>query len=254
MKKLRMFCSNSICFAGLLLSMVGCASYTTPGGPAQLAALTEPQFAQTLSATPSLQGVARVAIAHVQDSGYRNLRQQGYGQGTFSLVLEREVESESDLRQIQTLPGIAAVAPINRLLLPPSLDSMAALRHASARLQCQLLLVYTFDSHYHTGQQQLPFLNTILLGALNNQPLTVRTTVSAALFDVKTDYVYYVAEASSESAGSSSIWQTDSEVDKLRQQTEREAFSKLVRQFSQDWPSVHAPFANASSAPVPVNQ
>lgn len=233
---------------GMLL-LASCASYTTPGGSANISALATPDVATFLAVKPVATAPARVAVAQLQQAGYRNYQQQGYGQGAFSLVMERDAAADKALQKLARLDGVAAVAPINRLLLPTQLDSIAALRQAAARVQANLLLVYTFDTRFQTGQQQLPLLNTILLGTLNNQPLTVRSNVSAVLFDVQTEYVYGVTEANVQTHGRSSIWQTDSEVDTLRQQAEQQALANLMEQFQQQWPQIQSQLRHLPYAP-----
>lgn len=233
---------------GMLL-LASCASYTTPGGSANISALATPDVATLLAVKPVATAPARVAVAQLQQAGYRNYQQQGYGQGAFSLVMERDAAADKALQKLARLDGVAAVAPINRLLLPTQLDSIAALRQAAARVQANLLLVYTFDTRFQTGQQQLPLLNTILLGTLNNQPLTVKSNVSAVLFDVQTEYVYGVTEANVQTHGRSSIWQTDSEVDTLRQQAEQQALANLMEQFQQQWPQIQSQLRHLPYAP-----
>lgn len=232
---------------GMLL-LASCASYTTPGGSANISALATPDVATLLAVKPVATAPARVAVAQLQQVGYRNFQQQGYGQGAFSLVMERDA-ADKVLQKLARLDGVAAVAPINRLLLPTQLDSIAGLRQAAARVQANLLLVYTFDTRFQTGQQQLPLLNTILLGTLNNQPLTVKSNVSAVLFDVQTEYVFGVTEANVQTHGSSTIWQTDSEVDKLRQQAEQQALANLMAQFQQQWPQIQSQLSRVPLAP-----
>lgn len=234
---------------GMLL-LASCASYTTPGGSANISALATPDVAALLAVKPVATAPARVAVAQLQQAGYRNYQQQGYGQGAFSLVMERDAAAERVLQQLARLDGVAAVAPINRLLLPAQLDSIAALRQAAARVQANVLLVYTFDTRFQTGQQQLPLLNTILLGTLNNQPLTVRSNVSAVVFDVQTEYVYGLAEANVQTHGSSNLWQTDSEVDKLRQDAEQQALAALMTQLQTQWPQIQSQLVRLPQAPT----
>lgn len=233
-----------------MLLLASCASYTTPGGSANISALATPDVAALLAVKPVATAPARVAVAQLQQAGYRNYQQQGYGQGAFSLVMERDAAAERVLQQLARLDGVAAVAPINRLLLPAQLDSIAALRQAAARVQANVLLVYTFDTRFQTGQQQLPLLNTILLGALNNQPLTVRSNVSAVVFDVQTEYVYGLAEANVQTHGSSNLWQTDSEVDKLRQDAEQQALVALMTQLQTQWSQIQSQLVRLPQAPT----
>ncbi len=223
----------------LVLTLIGaCAQYTTPGGPAQISELASPNINELMAQEPAAAFPARLAVARVQAPGYQTSRTGSYGSGRYSVVLTRDAESEQDFERLNTLPGAAGVAPLNRILLPTNLGSIEALRETAARLKADILLLYTFDTSFQVGAQRFLPLNTIALGFLNNKKVTVTTTASAAFFDVRTEYLYGLAEASAREDKQASVWSTTDTVDDLRVATEREAFGQLVGEIEGTWKSI----------------
>lgn len=218
----------------------GCASYTTPGGPAQLSDLASPNINQLMAQKPAANFPARIAVARVQASGYAGYNSSSFGAGRYSVVFARDVESEAAYGRLGKMAEVAAVAPLNRILLPSVLDSIESLREAGARLQADILLIYTFDTAFQAGEQRFLPLNTIALGFLKNKKVTVTTTASAALFDVRTEFLYGLAEATAVENRQASVWSTQAAVDDLRVATEKAAFTDLIHEIEQTWTGVVA--------------
>ena len=166
-----------------------------------------------------------------------------FGTGRYSVVTTREVESEEDFKRLSELPQVAGIAPLNQLLLPSNLDSIKSLREASARLKADILLIYTFDTSFHAGEQKFAPLNVIALGFLNNKEVSVTTTVSAAFFDVRTEYLFGLSEATAKESRYSSVWGTSDAVDDMRVSTERAAFKKLVPEIEATWSGIVSQYA-----------
>lgn len=101
----------------------GCATtYTTPGGPADLSAVGAPMsgpsdsqrergirgdgISEAFEAQPLARFPAGVAVARVQESGYRSYASDSYGGGRYSVVTvrEQEIESQEKLEAIKALP------------------------------------------------------------------------------------------------------------------------------------------------------
>ncbi len=222
----------------ILYLLSGCATYTTPGGSVPISELADGDINELLLKQPAASFPVNLAVTRIQAAGYRSHRLSSYGQGRYSIVTTREVESEEDFMHLASLPGIKAVAPLNRILLPVDLESLKSLREASARLKADLLLVYTFDTSFHVGEQKLAPLNVITLGFLNNKKVSVTTTASAAIFDVRTEYLYGLAEATVSQKDNASIWSTSDVVDDLRVKTENEAFDKLIPEIEKTWTGI----------------
>ena len=199
----------------------GCATYTTPGGNVELNLLADEDINSLMSKQPAANFPANLAVARIQSTGYSNYQLSSYGQGKFSVVISRDVESEEDFSQIAKLSNIAGVAPLNKLFLPTKLDSIKSLRLAAARLKADILMLYTFDTSFHVGAQKYGPLNVISLGFLNNKEINVITTVTAAFFDVRTEYLYGISEATAKQRKWGSVWGTGAVVDDLRVLTEK---------------------------------
>ena len=228
---------------GLALLLGGCASYTTPGGGVQLGRLADGDIGALMAKEPAASFPANVAVARVQAPDYQSYRLSSFGTGRYSVVTTREVETEADFKRLSELPMVAGIAPLNRILLPTNLDSVKALREAAARLKADILLIYTFDTAFHAGEQKFAPLNVISLGFLKNKKVTVTTTVSAAFFDVRTEYLYGLAETTAAESKYASVWGTSDTVDDLRVVTEREAFQNLLPEIEKTWAGVVAQHA-----------
>jgi hypothetical protein len=173
----------------------------------------------------------------IQAPGYRSPTAEGYGNGAYSIVLTRDVEPEDAIGRLSKLPHLRGIAPIGRLLLPTQLNSDKELRTAASQLQCDMLLVYTFDTTFHDRDLASP-ISVITLGLSPTQSTTVVTTASAVLLDTRNGYVYGVAEASAKRNGIATAWNTQSAIDGDRQKTEADAFSKLTGELETMWKGV----------------
>jgi hypothetical protein len=233
---------------GFVIVGAGCASYVTPGAGVDLARLGDADIKELMANEPAAKFPANVAVARIQAPNYHSYRNESYGTGRYSVVTTRDVETEEDFHSIAALPMVAGVAPMNRLLLPAQLDTVKALRTAAARLKADILLVYTFDTTFRVGAQKYRPLNVIALGFLNNKEVIVTTTASAAMFDVRTEFLYGLAEASARESKSASVWSSSDTVDDLRVVTERKAFELLLPEIQKTWAGVVKTHAGASSA------
>ena len=222
----------------VLILLSGCATYTTPGGSVQLGELVSTDIKELMSNEPAASFPANISVARVQASGYQSYKLSSFGTGRYSVVTTREIETEEDFKRLSDLPQVAGIAPLNRILLPTHLESIKALREASARLKADILLIYTFDTSFHAGEQRFAPLNVISLGFLKNKKVSVTTTASAAFFDIRTEYLYGLAEATAKEIKSASVWSTSNAVDDLRVITERTAFQKLIPEIEKTWSNI----------------
>ncbi|GAB2188793.1 hypothetical protein MAH1_04000 [Sessilibacter sp. MAH1] len=229
----------------LLITLVGCSTnYVTPGAAVNINDITDKEISDILSIKPAATFPTNLATVRVQASGYSNHQTTSYGQGRYSVVTVREVEADSDYDQLKSLPQVRGVAPINKILLPQDLDTIKTLREASAKLKSDILMVYTFDTYFHANGQKFIPLNVIALGFLNNKEVSVTTTVSAAFFDVRTEYLYGIAEATSSKSKFTSVWGESGVVDDLRLETEKTAFKNLIPEIKNTWNGIIQEYAN----------
>ena len=227
-----------IILLGALFVLGGCASYTTPGGSVNLSDLAETNINELMSKKPAASFPANFTVARIQAPGYQSHKVNSFGTGRYSVVTTREVETDEDFERLSKLPEVAGIAPLNRILLPSNLDSVKSLREASARLKADILLIYTFDTTFHAGEQKFAPLNIISLGFLKNKEVTVTTTVSAAFFDVRTEYLFGLSEATAKETNNSSVWSTSDVVDDMRVTTEKAAFQKLLTEIEKTWSGI----------------
>jgi hypothetical protein len=260
-------------FAALILTLTsaaallgGCASYATPGGPADLRAVaagatpqqrqaqTDLSIAQKLELVPLAQFPTAIAAVRVQAAGYRSFTSDGYGSGRMTVVTNREVESEAAFTRLTKLPLVRGIAPLNRLVVPAKVNSDRELREAAAAVQADMLLLYTFDTRF--GERTtVPAAGLITLGLFPNEEQRVTSTASAALFDTRNGYVYGLAEATSKTAQLSNAWTSREAADEARLRAETEAFDKLTIELQSVWTSVVANHARpTSTTPAAVTQ
>jgi hypothetical protein len=230
----------------LIVLLTGCAAYHAPGRGADLSVVglaeaqksgTPTDLAANFDKKPLANFPANVALVRIQEPGYRSFSASGYGNGAYSVVLTRDVEPEDAITRLARLPQVRGVAPIGRLLLPSQLNSDRELRTAAAQLQCDVLLVYTFDTTFHDRDLASP-ISVITLGLSPTQATHVVTTASAVLLDTRNGYVYGVAEASAKRNGIATAWNTQSAIDGDRQKAEAEAFTKLTGEIETMWKGV----------------
>ena len=227
--------------AAALVTLFGCASYIPPGAKADLQAFALASIQEGFAAKATSPFPASIAVVRVQGPAYTNyrLRQSGgaYGEGRYSVVMTREVEEESQIERIAHLPQVAGVTAINRMLLPTNLQGDKELREAAARLQADLLFVYTFDTVFFDHDLAKP-LTVITLGLSPTRKVYVTTTVSALLMDTRTGYVYSTYETTKKAETLSTSWGSSDAADEARRQNERQAFEQLVGEFADTWPKL----------------
>lgn len=247
----------------------GCAAYVTPGrgagleafgvqragGRSELTAAREAQsdgsVSRTLNKRPLASFPAAVAVARVQAPGYRSYTAQGFGAGRYSIVTTRDIERPEQIARLSKLPMVSGIAPINRLLLPPELNSDLELRQAAAQLHADMLLVYTLDTRFVVEDKVAP-LTVVSLGLSPNQQVRVVSTASAVLMDTRNGYVYGVAEATDQGTRPTSAWTRRDAVDEARRRAETAAFGKLVDELEGVWTGVVATYGGGGGGGKPV--
>jgi hypothetical protein len=241
MRKLVVVCS-------LLLFACGCAHYRTPGGGVSIPAITDSTIAEALAKQPAAQFPAHIIVARVQAAGYASMSGRGYGVGQYTLVTTRDIETDDDFAQLAALPGIAGVGALNRILVPIDLRSAQQLREAAAQLHGDIVLLYTVDTAFHTESQLVAPLQLVSLGMFASEKSRIVTTCAAAFVDVRTGYVYGVAEGSATDTRRSSMWTTEAAIEAARLKTEREAFGAALKEIGKAWASINAEYNRTTAA------
>jgi len=239
----------------LVVLFAGCSTYIPPGAKADLQAFAAPSVQEGFAAKPTSPFPASIAAVRVQAPTYTNhyLRRNGgqYGTGRFSIITVREVEEQSQYDRIVALPRVAGLVALNRMLLPERLEGDREIREAAARLQADLVYLYTFDTSFFDTDAAKP-LSVITLGLSPTRKITAVTTVSALLLDTRTGFVYAAYEVTEREATVSTSWGSSDSADEVRRTTERRAFGKLVDELVVSWPKLLERYEKgADKAPLP---
>jgi hypothetical protein len=250
------FSAIALLLAVMAASLGGCASYVVPGGPADFRALgitaseqearTDAVIAVAMSREPAASFPARIAVARLQDAGYRNYSGYGYGSGRVTVQTVRDVESDEDFQRLADLPQVAGIAQLNRLVLPNTINDAEDLRVAAAQVKADMLLVYTFDTKFGV-ETIVPVLGTITLGLFPSEESRVNTTCSLALIDVRTGYIYGLGESSAKAEQLASGWTSSTAIDQSRRRAEAEAFTGAVDEFVSLWQGIAAEYSRPAS-------
>jgi hypothetical protein len=217
----------------------GCGQhYVTPAGGVPLVELADTDIATLYEREPASPFPATVAVLRVQDRGYATWTRAGYGPGRYTVVTARDIESDEAFGRMAGLPLVTTIAPVGRILLPATTNSLDDLRTSAAQLRADLLVVYTVDSVFTVDGQPLGPLSTITLGMLPNKKAHVTSTVAGALIDVRTGFVYGTAEATTREEQRANTWSTGEAIDSARLRAEKQAFESFVDEFAKLWGEV----------------
>lgn len=228
---------------GVLALISGCASYTTPGGAVDLTGIDSDEIAEIMAREPAAQFPAVLAFARIQSSNYSSYSADTYGTGAFSVVTTREFLGDAEANGLASLPNVRSVTPLSRLLLPSRLDSIRDLRTAGASLKSDILLIFTIDTSFRVDGKTIGPLSLVSLGILRDRETVVTSTASAILVDIRSGYVYGVAEASASETKSTNAWGSTSAVDQSRLTTEREAFNGMLRELKNTWREIASEYS-----------
>jgi hypothetical protein len=241
----------------IFLLVTGCTEYVAPGPGANMErvgltktvrqASTDGVIQQSFDKKPLANFPTGVAVVRVQAPNYQSTTAHGYGTGAYSVLTTRDVEKPEQIERLGKLPMISGIAPINRLLLPANLESDLELRQAAAKLQADMLLIYTLDTAFTTEDKAAP-LSVISLGLSPNQQVRCTCTASAVLMDTRNGYIYGLAEATDQKNQMTSAWQNDTAIDETRRATESAAFDKLVGDLETTWKGVVTRYAKANAS------
>lgn len=232
-----------ICVLAVVLACSGCASYVTPGGPVRLEDINRADIAEVVSRKPSPNFPARLAVARVQAPQYKSYSSDSVGTGRYSVVTTQELITEGQFEAFGKWPSVAGVAPIGRLLLPPNLESLDDLRLSAAKVQADVLLVYTLDTSFRVQGRAYGPLSVISLGLAPDRDAHITSTASALFTDVRTGFIYGVAEATEKATGLTNVWGSSDTVDKKRIEAEQQAFALLIPQAEKTWAGIVQQYA-----------
>ncbi len=240
----------------LVASACGSMShYTAPGRGADLQkiapqASSDPEIQGALERKPAAGWPATIATVRVQAAGYSSESWSPKSRGgAWTVVGVREVEKPEHLARLRALPQVRDVGVASSLIFPEQIHDDADLRSAAARMQADLLLVYTLDTAVRETNRNA-FLALITLGLAHTHLESVTSTAQCVLLDVRTGFYYGSAEATERVSRKQS--ELESELfdergfDHERLRIESKAFEKLVTAFEGAWPEIVARHATPS--------
>jgi len=227
--------------AVIVLLCSGCATYVTPGGAANLDQIDRVHVADGSPQQPAPQLPASFAVSRLQASPYKSYSAEGFGAGRFSVIVAGEAPTPEQLQLIAKWPSVDNVGVLNSAWLPAKFDSIDDLRGAAAKMQADVLLVYTVDTTFKLHGQTVPPEGSIALGAKEAGPATVSATASAAFVDVRTGYVYGRAEAPA-SADVSDLLHAREALDAKRIEVEHDALAQLMVKAAKTWADIAQQF------------
>ena len=217
------------------LNLAGCASYVTPGGAVSIPAITAADVGEALAREPAASFPAHLIVARVQAAGYSSYSNHGYGQGSYTVLTTRDIETDDDFRRLNALPGVASLGPLSRVLIPRELDSILDLQKAAAQLRGDVMLLYTLDTSFRTDTVRIGPLQAVSLGFFPNKKPHVTATCAAAFVDVRTGYVYGVAEGTATEQQRANVWNTQAAIEGARAKAERAAFAAAMIEMEKVW-------------------
>ncbi len=217
-----------VCFAGVFCG--GCSShYVTPGGPADLTGITSMEMEENFTAQPAAKFPARLAVVQLQGSNYeRGDGYSTYGEGNYRVVSTDLSQARRDPSEyLEKCEAVAGFAVLNRMVLPRELKTSKDLRLAASKLHADLLMMYTLDTTFYVVDHEVGPLNTLTLGFLPNQEAKVSCVASCIVLDVRTGYVYGLAEGQALDSNLATVWSSEDAVEKTRIEVESQALEKL---------------------------
>lgn len=230
------------------VGLAGCASsYVTPGGAVSLPGITDSDIGDTFGREPAAPFPARFIVARLQAPGYVSYSNQGYGRGNYTVLTTRDIETDDDVRRIGAMPGVAAVGQLSRVLLPAELNTIRDLRTAAAQLRADVILLYTLDTSFRTDTLRIGPLQTVSLGFFPNKNAHVSTTCAAVFIDVRTGFVYGIAEATATEEQRSGFWNTRDAIEAARVTAERGAFAAALSEIEKTWGAIFAEYTSGSA-------
>lgn len=218
------------------LFCAGCASYRTPGAAIALTQI-ERADAVEVAQQPAPQFPLKLGVVRVQAATYKSFSSASRHPGRFGVIDPQELLHETQLQDISLWPAVAGVAPLDPVLLPDRLDTLEDLRLAAAKMQADVLLIYTVETSFQTAEQKFAPLSKLALGKPPAAGAAIAVSVSASFIDVRTGFVYGSAQAA-RSAPVSGGWGTAQAVETRRLDVEQQAFAALLEAAAKIWDGI----------------
>ncbi len=213
----------------------GCSSYiNSPAARSAVAGKREAFSHQLISraynAQPTMRFPAAVAVAPHGSEAIMHLR---------ALDALGKLEPLKTLPQLRALPMVSGLVESNIRHSDESNVSDLRLREAAARLHADAVLLISVETNATNGEVFAP-LTTATLGLFPNNRYEIIATGLAALVDTRTGYVYGTLEKSAAKTGVVMVAGSDESLQRRKQQAQRMAMEKLLKEFPSFWSGVVA--------------
>lgn len=244
---------------GLAALFSGCSasvgSYETPASVNEaLLKDTESDIASEFTKKPAAQFPAYIAVARLAGDEVRNAHRYYYRHDNYGSEAVDLSDSPKHAMIVETIgkqPDVGGATAINSLLLPKGeSNAMKAIRKAAAKIHADMVLVYVVNSGL-VDDDYAPFLTFITLGLAPTQDISAKATISGALIDVRTGYVYGVVNANAEDKTWSIGWTSRGIAKDLRLSVEEAVFKKFAETIPTNWKSVSTRYSGGK-APAEV--
>ena len=231
---------RSLICGGIVVATLftGCATYVTPGAPADLETIVRADMREVVARRPTMRLPALISVARIQAPDYAPNSGATYGSGAYTVVMNRSLIRDEHVDQLAAWPQVRRLSPLSRLLTPKTLTSIDDLRIASANLHSDILLAFTVDTSFRVDGKSVGPLSVLSLGLLRDRETLITSTASAVLVDVRTGFVYGTAEATVDERHETNAWSSKKVVDQSRLRTERGAFESLIAELGRTWSGI----------------
>jgi hypothetical protein len=186
---------------------------------------------------------ARIALVRVQAPKYRSMSAEGLGKGEFSVVSPQELPNAAQTEALEHWPAVDKVMVLNEHLLPERLKSLDDLRLVAAKMQADVLMIYTLDTGFEVDGHAFGAAAKVPLG---KQPAAEDGIVSSAtsvLIDVRTGYRFGTLTGNAKLDHlTAEDWSTEPRLDQRRLEAEAQALSALIEAAAPTWKGIAGPY------------
>lgn len=219
--------------AALILLGSACAVYRTPGGAAPADVMTPPNPAAD-GGIPVVPTPARLVVMRVQGPGYRSPSAQGTNCGRYCAVAETDAVAKRMLDAISRWPSIAQAEALDAGLLPSRLDSLTDLRWAAAKIQADVVFVYTLETSFVVGGRALEPDARLPTAKPAENGARIDCVADGRFLDVRTGAELGQARATA-SRSLDDAWGSIAQLEERRVQTENAAVDLLLADAQALW-------------------
>ncbi|WP_200761260.1 hypothetical protein [Poriferisphaera corsica] len=166
-----------------------------------------------------------------------------YEIATPSMVLMDAIES-----QTEALPLTSNVGNLNSMLVKKHVKDIQEIREAAAKMNANILVLYTVQSRADERTYEIGPLNLIALGFLPNHHTKGQAIISMLMLDVDSGYVYGSAATTSTTKQLTNYWLISDALDSCAAEAELRAEEKMLAKFQELWTGVCNEYVNVTQS------